>query len=74
MNSKKYLWQNMNKILLECPGCKKDGGIEILPWQSGPGVFGAVSIFCDHCEGFFILNLSNAKELKVAGGLPKLPE
>ncbi len=64
----------MNRSLLECPGCKKAGGIEMLPWQSGPGVFGAVSILCDHCKRFFILRLDNAKELKFAEELPHLPE
>lgn len=62
----------MNKSLLQCPGCKKAGGIEMLPWQLVPGIFGAVSIHCDHCEGFFILNLNNAKELKFKENLPQL--
>lgn len=64
----------MNKSLLECPKCKKAGGIEMLPWQSGPGVFGAVSILCDYCEGFFILNLNHAKELRFAEELPEMPD
>lgn len=64
----------MNKALLECPKCRTDGGLQVLPWQTGPGIFGAVSLLCDHCDGFFILKLDNAKELKIAEELPVLPE
>ncbi len=77
MSSKQYLWLVMNNTLLECPGCRSAGSLQVLPWQSGPGVFGAVSLFCDGgCEGFFILKLDSAKELKFTEieELPTLPE
>ena len=65
----------MNKTLLECPGCRKAGHLQVLPWQTGPGIFGAVSILCEGgCDGFFILKLDLAKELKFAEELPVLPE
>lgn len=53
----------MNKTLLECPECKKSGGIQMLPWATSAGVFGAVSLLCDHCGVFMILKLDCAKEV-----------
>ncbi len=64
----------MNKSLLECPKCKRAGGIEMRLWQTGAGIFGAVNMTCSHCNGFFILNLKAAKELIFKEiDLPQLP-
>ena len=63
MNSKESLWPNMNKTLLQCPKCLETGKLQILPWATDQDTFGAISLYCDHCDAMHILNFSHAVEV-----------
>ena len=61
----------MNKALLECPKCRKSGGLDILPWATGNNTFGALSVMCYKCDAMLILTLAQGREIQF--GPPTIP-
>lgn len=50
----------MNFAALECPKCETAGSVKLLPWMVDSGKFCGLSITCDKCDHFAIVDLRDA--------------
>ena len=54
----------MNMTLF-CDECNKETGHSLRPWQSNPGMFDCISVFCEDCTKLTILKLKKGKVFDV---------
>lgn len=50
-------------MILYCDKCKEHTQQDVLPWQTGEGIFGAVSTRCVNCGELIILTLKDGLNL-----------
>jgi hypothetical protein len=53
----------MNFQILECPKCGTAGTTQLLPWQISKGKFCGISIVCEKCDHFAIVDLRDGAEI-----------
>ena len=55
----------MTAIKLRCPSCEYDRWLDIGPWQTAPGVYGALSLLCQTCNKLWVVELKDAYQINI---------
>lgn len=55
----------MPDLKIECPACLSEQWVTVGPWQTAPGVFGALSLLCHSCDGLSIVELRNSYRINI---------